>query len=504
MSVEKALPFQFSHPGQKVRSKQLKEPRGRNKARIPRAHILRGDQRKSPPKSHCKKAQVREKEKVWVPWNGLIVIGKRVELLDRNVQKSNPKLESEDWKLEGTGKKFSREKSGLQQEAVVAKLLSSVRRAVQARASLEYDSPEIWRELEDRLKAGVTTSAEMTAERGENLKSRDRLRTTGGDLRSRGDQLRPNEELESSGENLKKRVPIGDKVVGRGEKRRSSAEKMDSRERRGSVVEKMDSRERRGSVVEKMDSRERRGSVVEKMDSRERRGSIREKTDSEEKRGSIREKATESRQRRGSIREKVSDSGERRGSIREKMSDSGERRGSIREKMSDSGERRGSIREKISDTRERRGSIREKVSDSGERRGSIREKAKLSREKFRSSGEKLRTGDKNSRSTEDLLESNIEELESAEVQLKEHSRTGSASEETIERVVSVTGGEGEMENLSQEIPSESVEGMDGHGGAKTGAETDSHVLDGMREIADASVPKEEQDTLGESPKESGG
>jgi chromosome segregation ATPase len=408
---------------------------------------------------------VREKEKVWVPWNGLIVIGKRVELLDRNVQKSNPKLESEDWKLEGTGKKFSREKSGLQQEAVVAKLLSSVRRAVQARASLEYDSPEIWRELEDRLKAGVTTSAEMTAERGENLKSRDRLRTTGGDLRSRGDQLRPNEELESSGENLKKRVPIGDKVVGRGEKRRSSAEKMDSRERRGS---------------------------------------IREKTDSEEKRGSIREKATESRQRRGSIREKVSDSGERRGSIREKMSDSGERRGSIREKMSDSGERRGSIREKISDTRERRGSIREKVSDSGERRGSIREKAKLSREKFRSSGEKLRTGDKNSRSTEDLLESNIEELESAEVQLKEHSRTGSASEETIERVVSVTGGEGEMENLSQEIPSESVEGMDGHGGAKTGAETDSHVLDGMREIADASVPKEEQDTLGESPKESGG
>ncbi|XP_029392035.1 uncharacterized protein LOC110338654 [Mus pahari] len=214
MSVEKELPFLFSHPGQKVRSKQLKEPRGRNKARILRAHRKpRGDQRKSLPKSHCKKEQVREKEKVWVPWNGLIVIGKRVELLDRNVQKSNPKLESEDWKLEGTGRKFSKEKSGLQQETVVAKLLSSVRRTVQARAGLENDSPEIWRELEDRLKADVTTSAEITAERGENLKSRDRLRTPGGDLRSRGDQLRPNEELESSGENLKIRVPIGDKVA---------------------------------------------------------------------------------------------------------------------------------------------------------------------------------------------------------------------------------------------------------------------------------------------------
>ncbi|XP_028626925.1 cingulin-like protein 1 [Grammomys surdaster] len=555
MSVEKELPFLFSHPGRKVRSKQLREPRGRSKARIPGTRRKpRRDQRRSPPESQCKKAQVREKEKVWIPWNGLIVIGKRVELLDRNVQKSNPKLESEYWKLEGAGKKFSKEKSGLQQETVDGKLLNSVGRTVQAPAGLEDDSPEkTWRELEDRLKAGVPKSAEMTAEREENVKSTSR--DTGGDLRSRGDQLRQNEELESSGENLmskkEKRTSIGEKTVGRREKRRSTDEKMDSRERRGSVVEKMDSRERRGPIREKAldseekrgsirekaaESRERRGSVREKVsdsgekrgsirdkisDTRERRGSIREKvsdsgerrgsirekvSDSGEKRGSIRDKISDTRERRGSIREKVSDSGERRGSIREKVSETRERRGSIREKVSDSGERRGSTREKVSESKERRGSIREKVSDSGERRGSIREKAKLSREKLRPSGEKLRPGDKSSRSTEDILESNIEELESDEVKLEEHSRTGSAIEETIERVINITGGESLMENMSQEmqIPSESVQDIDDHEGAEEGVEIDRNILDGVSETADESVPKEEKDTLGESSKESGG
>ncbi|XP_052048464.1 cylicin-2 [Apodemus sylvaticus] len=532
MSVEKELPFLYSQSGRKVRSKQPKEPRGRSKARIPGTHRKpRRNQRRSPPESHCKKAQVREKEKVWVPWNGLIVIGKRVELLDRNVQRSNPKLESEYWKLEGTGKKFSKEKSGLQQETVVAKLLNRVGRTVRGPAGLEDGNPEAWRELEDRLK-GISKSAEMTAQREENVKStpRDKLRTTGGDLRSRGDQLRQNEELESSGENLmskrEKRVSIGEKAVGRGEKRRSADEKMDSKERRGSVVEKMDSRERRGSTREKaLDSEEKRGSIREKVtESRERRGSIREKvsdsgerrgsikekvSDSGERRGSVRDKMPDTRERRGSIREKVSDSGEKRGSIREKRgsirekgSDSGEKRGSIREKVSDSGERRGSTREKATESRERRGSVREKVSDSGERRGS---KAKLSREKLRSSGEKLRTGDKSSRSTEDIPESNIEELESDEVKLGEHSRTGSATEETIEKVINITGGESVMENMSQEmIPSESMEGIDDHEGAEKGVGIDSHVLDGVRDIADESVPKEEKDTLGESSKESGG
>lgn len=108
MSVEKELPLLFSHPGWKVRRKQLTEPRERSKAGIPGAHRKpRRDLRRSSPESHCKKAQVREKEKVWIPWNGLIVIGKRVELLDRNVLKSNPKLESElntgSWRAQGRG-----------------------------------------------------------------------------------------------------------------------------------------------------------------------------------------------------------------------------------------------------------------------------------------------------------------------------------------------------------------------------------------------------------------
>lgn len=163
MSVEKELPLLFSHPGWKEWRKQLTEPRGRSKAGIPGAHRKpRPDLRRSSPESHSKKAQVREKEKVWVPWNGLIVIGKRVELLDRNVLKSNPKLESEYWKLEGTGKRLSKEKSTLQQETVEVKLLNSVRRTVQAPVGLEDDIPEeAWRKLEGRLKAGVSRGLEV-------------------------------------------------------------------------------------------------------------------------------------------------------------------------------------------------------------------------------------------------------------------------------------------------------------------------------------------------------
>ncbi|CAO2584321.1 hypothetical protein LEMLEM_LOCUS3118 [Lemmus lemmus] len=453
MSVEKEVPFRVPHPGPKVRSKQFRGPRGRSKARARGARSKAHVHRRSQPEPYCKKAQVREKEKVWTPWNDLIVIGKRVELLDRNLQKSkvwDPKLESENWKLEVMGKKISKERSGLHQEKVGTKLLNGVERTSQAPARLEDDIPEeIWGQ-QDRPKAGaVSKSAEMTAEPDERLKSKDKLRTSGGDLRSRGDQLRQNEEVESSGENLvykrEKRVSIGEKVVGRGEKR---------------------------SVVEKMDSKEKRGS----------------------------------------IREKVLDSGEKRGSIREKVSDSGEKRGSFRKKSSDSGEKRGSIREKVSDSGEKRGSIREKASDSGEIRRSSKEKAKssdeklkLSREKSSSSeGEKPRTGDKNLRSTEDKLESNIEEVQSDEMNLEEHSSLGSTREESVERVVTITGDESAVEKMSQEmqIPG-SLESTDEQEGAEKAGEIDSFVLDYV-EDTDESVPIEEKDKIREGSGESGG
>ncbi|KAL6075826.1 hypothetical protein STEG23_032508 [Scotinomys teguina] len=463
MSVEKEVSFRFSHPGPKVRSKHFRGPRGRSKTRRRGARNKVQVHRQSP-EPYCKKAQGREKEKVWTPWNGLIVIGKRVELLDRNLQKFklwDPKLESEDWKPEVVGKKILKERSSLRQDRVDIKLPNNVRRTSQAPASLEDESSEIWRQ-QYRLKAGaVSKSAETESE--ERLKSKGKLRTTGGDLRSRGDQLKQNEELESSGENLnkrEKRVSMGEKVVGSGEKRRS---------------------------------------VVEKVDSRE-------------KRGSIREKVSDSGEKRGSIREKVSDSGEKRGSIREKVSDSGEKRGSIK-KASDSGERRGSIRKKLSDSGEKRGSIKEKVSDSGERRRSSEEK-RLNREKLRSSGEKLRTGGKNLRPAEDKVESNIEEVQSDQVKqgrqsltgsitVEEHSPTGSRAEETIERVINITGDESVMETMSQEmqIPSESVEGRDE--GAEKGVEIDN-VLDEMEATADESVPRKEKDVAGEGSRESGG
>ncbi|XP_075829250.1 uncharacterized protein LOC142850072 [Microtus pennsylvanicus] len=508
MSVEKEIPFKLPHPGPKVRGKQFRKPRGRSKARARGARSKAHVHKRSQPEPYCKKAPVREKEKVWTPWNGLIVIGKRVELLDRNLQKSkvwDAKLESENWRLEDVGKKISKERSGLHQEKVDTKLLNSVEKTSQAPAKLEDDIPEeIWGQQEDRPKAGaVSKSAEMTAEPEERLKSKDKMRTSGGDSRSRGDQLRQNEEVESSGENLvhkrEKRVSLGEKVVGRGEKR--------------SVVEKMDSREKRGSIREKVsDSGEKRGSIREKVsDSGEKRGSIRKKTsDSGEKRGSIREKVSDSGEKRGSIREKVLDSGEKRGSIREKVSDSGEKRGSIRKKTSDSGEKRGSIREKVSDSGEKRGSIRKKASDSGERRGSSKEKAKSSDEKLRlksssSGGEKPRTGDKNLRSTEDKLESNTEEAQYDEMEPEEHSRAGNTSEEDLERVINITGDESVMEEMSLELQiPESPEGGDEQEGAEKAGQSDSFVLDNMEDPAYESVPIEEKDEIREGSRESGG
>ncbi|XP_040605495.1 trichoplein keratin filament-binding protein-like isoform X5 [Mesocricetus auratus] len=522
MSVEKEVSFRFSYPGSKVRSKQFRGPRGRSKARARGSRCKAQVQRRSQPEPYCKKAQVPEKEKVWTPWNGLIVIGKRVELLDRNLQKSklwDPKLESENWKLEVVGKKISQERSGLIQERVNTKLLNSVGKTSQDPASLKDDNPEeTRRQQEDRLKArSVSNSAAMIAEPEERLTSKDKLRTTGGDLKSRGDQLRRNEELESSGENLmyktEKRVSMGEKVVGRREKRGSVVEKMVSREKRGSIREKVsDSGEKRGSIREKVsDSGEKRGSIREKVS--DRRGSIREKvSDSGEKRGSIREKVSDSGEKRGSIREKVSD---RRGSIREKVSD---RRGSIREKVSGrrgsirekvSG-RRGSIREKASDSGERLGSISEKASDSGERLGSIREKArssdeKLSREKLQSTEEQPRTGDRNLRPTGDKPESDTEEVQSDGMKLGEHSQTGSTTEENIERVTNVTGDESVTETMSREqIPSEKVEGKDEQEGAEGAGETDSFVLAEMKGTADESVPMGEKDTIGEGSGQSGG
>lgn len=103
----------------------------------------------------------------------------------------------------------------------------------------------------------------MNAEPEERLtdKSKDKLRTTKGDLRSRGDQLGQIEDLESSDENLmhkkEKQMSTGKKVEGRGEKRRS-VKKMDSRQRQES------SGENQRSVVEKVDGRERDMGIVER------------------------------------------------------------------------------------------------------------------------------------------------------------------------------------------------------------------------------------------------
>ncbi|XP_027433817.1 protein Ycf2-like [Zalophus californianus] len=197
------------------------------------------------------------REKLWVPWNGLIVIGKRMDLLGRNTQKPrmcDPKLDSEYWGREDVEKMVLKAKSGQSQERMDVKLLHSVANALRASAGLGKNSPkEMGGKQEIRGKIGAESeSARTTAgsrkgsgfkERlkftgvgtgGEDLRSRphtlgqneEELRSSGEELRSSGEQLRSSgEQLRSSGEKLRS---SGEKLRSRGEKLRSSREKLRS------------------------------------------------------------------------------------------------------------------------------------------------------------------------------------------------------------------------------------------------------------------------------------
>ncbi|XP_030891323.1 uncharacterized protein LOC115943228 [Leptonychotes weddellii] len=174
------------------------------------------------------------REKLWVPWNGLIVIGKRMELLGRNTQKPrmcDPKLDSEYWGREDVEKMVLKAKSGQSQERMDVKLLHSVASALWASAGLGKNSPkEMGGKQEIRGKIGAESeSAGTTAgsRRGSGLKERLKFTgvgTRGEDLRSRPHARGQNEEeLRSSGEKLS-----GEKLRSSGEKLRSSREKLRS------------------------------------------------------------------------------------------------------------------------------------------------------------------------------------------------------------------------------------------------------------------------------------
>lgn len=187
--------------------------------------------------------QMRQ-EKLWMPWNGLVVIGRRMELLDRNTSKPRMwdlKLEPEYWGLADVEKTVLKEKAGLSQEKVDVKLLHSAASALQASAGLEKDDPKEVGKQEFSRKIGAESESGKTvtgSRRESGFKKRlsfTGAETTGEDLRSRAYKPEQNEkELRSSGEKLRssreKQRSNGKKLVFRGEKQGPRGEKLETSE----------------------------------------------------------------------------------------------------------------------------------------------------------------------------------------------------------------------------------------------------------------------------------
>ncbi|XP_044116275.1 ABC transporter F family member 4-like [Neovison vison] len=211
------------------------------------------------------------RENVWVPWNGLIVIGKRMELLGRNTQKppvGDPKLDPQHWRPEDVGKVVLKAKSGQSPERMDMKLVHGVASSLQAPAGLGKNSPkEMGGKQEIRDKIGAESeSAETTAgsRRGSGFK--ERLKFSGVGIR--GEDLRSGphtpeqneEELRSSGEKPSGEQLSGEKPRSSGEQLRSSGEKLSG--------EKLTSSEKLSLSEEKLrSSGEKEGSREEKPES---------------------------------------------------------------------------------------------------------------------------------------------------------------------------------------------------------------------------------------------
>ncbi|XP_045870962.1 seminal vesicle secretory protein 2-like isoform X1 [Meles meles] len=174
------------------------------------------------------------RENVWVPWKGLIVIGKRMELLGRHAQKlpvGDPKLDPQHWRPEDVGKVVLKAKSGQSLERMDMKLPHSVASSLQAPEGLGENSPKEMgggQEIRDKMGA-ESESAGTTAgsRRGSGFKERLKfsgMGIRGEDLRSGPHTPEQNEEAPgSSGEQLRS---SGEQLSG--EKPRSSVEQLRS------------------------------------------------------------------------------------------------------------------------------------------------------------------------------------------------------------------------------------------------------------------------------------
>ncbi|XP_045870965.1 uncharacterized protein LOC123948281 isoform X3 [Meles meles] len=201
------------------------------------------------------------RENVWVPWKGLIVIGKRMELLGRHAQKlpvGDPKLDPQHWRPEDVGKVVLKAKSGQSLERMDMKLPHSVASSLQAPEGLGENSPKEMgggQEIRDKMgaeseSAGTTAGSRRGSGfkerlkfsgmgiRGEDLRSgphtpeqnEEAPGSSGEQLRSSGEQL-SGEKPRSSGEQLSgEKLTSSEKLSLSGEKLRSSGEKEGSRE----------------------------------------------------------------------------------------------------------------------------------------------------------------------------------------------------------------------------------------------------------------------------------
>ncbi|XP_045870964.1 seminal vesicle secretory protein 2-like isoform X2 [Meles meles] len=239
------------------------------------------------------------RENVWVPWKGLIVIGKRMELLGRHAQKlpvGDPKLDPQHWRPEDVGKVVLKAKSGQSLERMDMKLPHSVASSLQAPEGLGENSPKEMgggQEIRDKMGA-ESESAGTTAgsRRGSGFKERLKfsgMGIRGEDLRSGPHTPEQNEEapgssgeqLRSSGEQLSGEKPrssveqlrsSGELLRSSGEQLRSSGELLSGEKSRSSGEqlsgEKLTSSEKLSLSGEKLrSSGEKEGSREEKPES---------------------------------------------------------------------------------------------------------------------------------------------------------------------------------------------------------------------------------------------
>ncbi|XP_037694334.1 uncharacterized protein LOC119535985 [Choloepus didactylus] len=319
-------------------AKAHRKARGRDKARSQARASGR-----SPQQPGCRGTQM-PREKMWVPWNGLVVIGKKVKLLGRITQKPRlwvEKLESEDWKPEAAQKTDLKVKSGPSRETMDVKLLHNVASGMQASAGLEKGTPrENWGKQEAKRKTGAESESSGTAP---------------GSRRASGFE----ESLRSTGE----------KVGTRGEGMRSSGEKLGTRgEMRGSIGEKRSSGEKLGTSGEDLRST---GHKLGSWSGEELRLSAEKLGTKGDRQGSSGEKLRTSREKLSLSGEKLRLSGERLRLSREKLQPSGEKLASSGENLEPSGEDLRSTGDKLGSGWEKLGSSGERLQ--GSRIGSIRE-----------------------------------------------------------------------------------------------------------------------------------